>query len=90
MPFDLELKHECLGNCVFCVKKSSNKIALAERYEPAIFEQFKTVLYRENVRKKGDHPHDLIYLGKNFPDSIVTMFKDPTLNMISFFILKNI
>lgn len=78
MPFDLELKHECLGNCVFCVKKSVGKIALAERYEPEIFNQFNTVLYGQNVRIKDTYPHDQMYWGNNTPKSIIAMFKDHT------------
>jgi hypothetical protein len=35
MPFDLEIK-EHLGNCVFCIKKSINKLALAARDEPEL------------------------------------------------------
>ena len=35
MPFDLEIQ-EHLGNCVFCIKKSINKIALAARDEPEL------------------------------------------------------
>jgi hypothetical protein len=35
MPFDLEIQ-EHLGNCVFCIKKSINKLALAARDEPEL------------------------------------------------------
>ena len=35
MPFDLEIQ-EHLGNCVFCIKKSINKLALAVRDEPEL------------------------------------------------------
>ncbi len=35
MPFDLQIQ-EHLGNCVFCIKKSVNKIALAARDEPEL------------------------------------------------------
>ncbi len=35
MPFDLEIQ-EHLGNCVFCIKKSINKIALAAKDEPTL------------------------------------------------------
>jgi hypothetical protein len=39
MPFDLEIE-EHLGNCVFCIKKSINKIALAARDEPELAAQW--------------------------------------------------
>lgn len=39
MPFDLEIQ-EHLGNCVFCIKKSINKIALAVRDEPELANQW--------------------------------------------------
>jgi len=35
MPFDLGIQ-EHLGNCVFCIKKSVNKLALAARDEPEL------------------------------------------------------
>ena len=35
MPFDLEIQ-EHQGNCVFCIKKSINKLALAARDEPEL------------------------------------------------------
>lgn len=35
IPFDLEID-EHLGNCVFCIKKSINKLALAARDEPKL------------------------------------------------------
>ncbi len=39
MPFDLEIQ-EHLGNCVFCIKKGINKIALAARDEPELAGQW--------------------------------------------------
>lgn len=39
MQFDLEIE-EHLGNCVFCIKKSINKIALAARDEPELAVQW--------------------------------------------------
>lgn len=48
-PFDLDLE-EHLGNCVFCIKKGPNKVALALRDEPEMAEQFRSVILSENVR----------------------------------------
>lgn len=77
MPFDLELKHECLGNCVFCIKKSPNKIALAERYEPEIFEQFHRMIESPDVRKmNSSFPDNAMYRGYLSSMDIIAMFKD--------------
>jgi hypothetical protein len=38
-PFDLQID-EHLGNCVFCFKKMSAKVALAERDEPELFKEW--------------------------------------------------
>ncbi|WP_272536947.1 phosphoadenosine phosphosulfate reductase family protein [Providencia sp. PROV206] len=48
-PFDLDLP-EHLGNCVFCVKKGINKIALATRDEPELAQQFLNVITDKSVR----------------------------------------
>lgn len=50
MPFDLKIK-EHLGNCVFCIKKGINKVALAARDEPELASQFIDVITSDNVRK---------------------------------------
>lgn len=43
MPFDLEIQ-EHLGNCVFCIKKGINKIALAARDEPELASQWMSAI----------------------------------------------
>lgn len=48
-PFDLEID-EHLGNCVFCIKKSVNKIALALRDEPDLARYVIKMLESEQVR----------------------------------------
>lgn len=48
-PFDLQIP-EHLGNCVFCVKKRPNKIALAARDEPELARQFLEVIHSPTVR----------------------------------------
>lgn len=47
--FDLEIS-EHLGNCVFCIKKGLNKVALALRDEPELARQFKAVIFSDSVR----------------------------------------
>lgn len=47
--FDLEID-EHLGNCVFCIKKTDAKVALAQRDEPELFEQWNSLVNAEDVR----------------------------------------
>ena len=49
MPFDLEIP-EHLGNCVFCIKKSDKKVALAERDEPKLFKEWESAVTGDHVR----------------------------------------
>lgn len=51
MPFDLDLSEE-LGNCVFCIKKGNNKIALAAKKEPEMAADFITLVNLPDVRVK--------------------------------------
>ena len=48
--FDLEIP-EHLGNCVFCIKKGANKIALAAKDEPHLAEKFMQILESSDVRE---------------------------------------
>lgn len=48
-PFDLEIP-EHLGNCVFCIKKGLNKVALAMRDEPEMLARFRAVIESPEVR----------------------------------------
>lgn len=48
MPFDLKIP-EHLGNCVFCIKKGINKIALAARDEPELASKFITMVEDDSV-----------------------------------------
>lgn len=48
-PFDLQVP-EHLGNCVFCIKKGLNKVALAMRDEPEMLAQFRSVIESKSVR----------------------------------------
>ena len=53
--FDLGLD-EWLGNCVFCLKKGANKIALAARAEPEMAKQFDDMLCSPDVRIMSSRP----------------------------------
>lgn len=48
-PFDLQIP-EHLGNCIFCIKKGVNKVALALRDEPELAQQFKDIISSDSVR----------------------------------------
>jgi hypothetical protein len=54
-PFDLDIE-EWLGNCVFCLKKGVNKIALAQRSEPEMAAEFHELLASDSVRTLGERP----------------------------------
>ena len=62
MPFDLELP-EHLGNCVFCIKKSDAKLALAARDEPELYKEWSEALEGEHVRLM---PADKYGIGKAY------------------------
>lgn len=82
MPFDLEIE-EHLGNCVFCVKKSVNKVALAARDEPELLASWKLALDGANNRDDLTNPTyrngnaiGVIYRGGNSIDSIVAKYEN--------------
>lgn len=51
-PFDLEIQ-EHLGNCVFCIKKSLQKVALAEKDEPDMAKEFSETIHEILFQKGG-------------------------------------
>lgn len=53
MPFDLGIK-EHLGNCVFCVKKSSAKLALAARDEPLMAAEWEAMIDTARLNPRGE------------------------------------
>ena len=77
MPFDLQIE-EHLGNCVFCIKKSSKKIALAARDEPILFNDWNEAITGSHVRlmptDKLGTGH--IYRGWLSPDKLIAQFSD--------------
>lgn len=70
MPFNLDLD-EWLGNCVFCIKKPVNRVALATLSEPKLAKEFNQMLI------DNDSNEDLkgaIYRGKVGLDGIAKLF----------------
>jgi 3'-phosphoadenosine 5'-phosphosulfate sulfotransferase (PAPS reductase)/FAD synthetase len=77
MPFDLEID-EHLGNCVFCVKKSAKKLALAARQEPELAKQWDECFKDESIRvlPANKTPKGVIYRNMQSLDSIIQIFSD--------------
>ena len=89
MPFDLEIQ-EHLGNCVFCIKKSVNKLALAARDEPELAAGWIAAIeagsdrLNQPIEKKTDGlfvetytqhiQKGVMYRGSNTMDSIIAKF----------------
>jgi len=67
MPFDLEIQ-EHLGNCVFCIKKSINKLALAARDEPELAMEWMRAI--ENATDRLNQPKEKDY-GGLFPEKYI-------------------
>jgi hypothetical protein len=80
MPFDLEIP-EWLGNCVFCIKKGANKIALAQRDEPELAVLWQDLITRDGchvtpAKAKLDVPQDAAYRNWQTFSGIEEAFKD--------------
>lgn len=69
--FDLGIQ-EHLGNCVFCIKKSMQKVALATMDEPELATKFIDVLDKEI--HTGREP--VMYRGNNTLKSLIALFSD--------------
>ena len=82
--FDLEID-EHLGNCVFCVKKGPNKLALAARDEPELYNQFLGLIDnanpREDLTKKP--PKEIMYRKKQSLIKIVSLYENHTRDEIA-------
>ena len=77
MDFNLDLD-EHLGNCVFCVKKGINKVALAARDEPEMAEEFIKMIDSPSIqaRKAALIPKEVMYRGSNSLYSVMTYYKE--------------
>ena len=78
--FDLDLE-EHLGNCVFCIKKGANKIALAAKDEPEMAINMINMINMINsdevaIRPTRDLPQDIMYRDHHSLESIINAYKD--------------
>lgn len=71
-PFDLGIQ-EHLGNCVFCIKKSMQKVALATKDEPELAGDFIDAIYGELWNRRG---HPIMYRGGHTLTSLIALFGD--------------
>lgn len=69
-PFDLEIQ-EHLGNCVFCIKKSIQKVALAAKDEPELAANFIHTLQTFDVK-----PDKVMYRSNNSLEQVIALFSD--------------
>ncbi len=75
-PFDLAIT-EHLGNCVFCIKKGLNKVALAAKDEPEQFVKWVEVTEGASVRTEGrKHNHKRMYRQRLHASDIAEIYKD--------------
>lgn len=76
-PFDLVIP-EHLGNCVFCVKKGINKIALAARDEPQMAADFIEVITSDSVRvvERRQQESKIMYRGNNSLETVIGIYSD--------------
>lgn len=82
MPFNLEIP-EWLGNCVFCPKKSSLKLAAAQRDEPGLYFEFIEMLESDRVRFDNKTSHySRMYRGKMSLQQVIAQFDGFTGNEI--------
>lgn len=75
--FNLNLA-EHLGNCVFCIKKGANKIALAAKDEPQLASDFIAITEREGIRETAGRttPTTHMYRGTMSLSGIIEQYKD--------------
>ena len=77
-PFNLEIP-EYLGNCVFCIKKGLNKVALAAKAEPELAQEFIKVTEGDHVRTEGrKHQHKRMYRKSLHLSDVIKMYEDTT------------
>lgn len=75
-PFDLAIT-EHLGNCVFCIKKTINKVALATKDEPEQFVKWVHVTEGDQVRSEGrKYNHHRMYRDRLHGSDIAEIYKD--------------
>lgn len=77
MPFDLQIK-EHLGNCVFCIKKGINKVALAAKDEPKLADKFIKMINMDDVRivPSRSTSNDAMYRQSMSLESIIDLYAE--------------
>ena len=77
MPFDLQIK-EHLGNCVFCIKKGINKVALAAKDEPQLADKFIKMINMDDVRIVPSRTtlNDAMYRQSMSLESIIDLYDE--------------
>ena len=86
-PFNLDLSEE-LGNCVFCVKKGTNKIALAAKKEPVLAQQFITMVQDPRIpiaitKSSSGNLTDTMYRGRLSLGDVIESYKDISIKDLS-------
>lgn len=69
-PFDLEIQ-EHLGNCVFCIKKSLQKVALAAKDEPELAAKFIHTLQTFDAKQDK-----IMYRSNTSLEQVIALFSD--------------
>jgi hypothetical protein len=69
-PFDLEIQ-EHLGNCVFCIKKSLQKVALAAKDEPELAAKFIQTLQTFDAKQDK-----IMYRSNTSLEQVIALFSD--------------
>lgn len=77
-PFDLELNGEHEGNCLFCCKKSTSKLALAIKQNPHFYRMWKYHLESKKIRVKESYDPLIMYRGHLSLTGIAEMYADST------------
>lgn len=77
MPFDLQIP-EHLGNCVFCIKKGINKVALAAKDEPQLADKFIKMINMDDVRivPSRTTSNDAMYRQSMSLESIIDLYDE--------------
>ncbi|MFA0393448.1 hypothetical protein AB4562_04640 [Vibrio sp. 10N.222.54.A1] len=73
--FDLGITEES-GNCLFCVRKSTLKIALAAKRNPGFLKMWKYHLNKSSIREKNNYDKKIMYRGKLSLEGIAEMYAD--------------
>lgn len=79
MPFNLMIKDH-LGNCMWCIKKSELRLALAERDEPEFYQKFIAAVNGSGVRVIEDRetPVQYMYRGGKKLEQVIAVFASST------------